>query len=161
VREHCRAFALGLQEQIPIRRATRTTPLIRRVTFCISRQRNGTREWLIEQRPARGRWASMWQFVTVPTCETAKRRPSASQVLRHTNIRSSAPKSLAVIEHGLTHRRYRFDVYECETSDGENIPRDRPCTWIELQSIEDYPLPRPHLRIAEMLRERRTNPSAS
>jgi A/G-specific adenine glycosylase len=61
VHEHCEALAKGLQERIPPPRAAKQTPLERRWTFCIS---DGGGRWLIEQRPPRGRWAGMWQFVT-------------------------------------------------------------------------------------------------
>lgn len=52
VREHCQAHAAGMQEQIPAPKKSRPIPLNRRRTYCI---RRGD-EWLIEQRPATGRW---------------------------------------------------------------------------------------------------------
>jgi len=50
VREHCEAFAAGVQETIPPARKAKETPLLRRVTFCVRRGE----QWLIEQRPATG-----------------------------------------------------------------------------------------------------------
>ena len=55
VREHCEACAAGVQEEIPVRKKSKPTPLLKRWIFCI---RRGDR-WLIEQRPAKGRWAGM------------------------------------------------------------------------------------------------------
>ena len=53
VQKHCQACFAGVQEAIPLRKATKPTPLLKRWIFCI---RRGDR-WLIEQRPAKGRWA--------------------------------------------------------------------------------------------------------
>jgi A/G-specific adenine glycosylase len=146
VREHCAAFAAGAQERIPAPRKARPTPLNRRVTFCI---RRGDR-WLIEQRPAKGRWAGMWQFVTLAT-------PAANGVphslARLLPVRTSNPRKLGMVTHGLTHRRYEFDVYACEcagAADAEDAGRRR---WATLDGLAEYPLPRPHLKMVELLRQ--------
>src|SRR5690606_34875273 len=61
MRACCEARMAGLQEQVPIRLKSRRNPLHRRAIVCI--EHGG--KWLIDQRPATGRWAGMWQFVTV------------------------------------------------------------------------------------------------
>jgi A/G-specific adenine glycosylase len=142
VREHCAAYAAGVQERIPAARKARPTPLERRWIFCI---RRGQR-WLIEQRPASGRWAGMWQFVTLPAKNEP--RPSAA-ALRQLPLAVSTPRLLGRITHGLTHRRYEFAVYACEASDAENAGGDR--RWVTLAELSTYPLPRPHVKVAAML----------
>jgi A/G-specific adenine glycosylase len=66
VREHCKAQAAGVQEIIPAPRKAKPTPLLRRDVLCV---RDGDR-WLIEQRPGKGRWAGLWQFITVPSSQS-------------------------------------------------------------------------------------------
>src|SRR5215217_6949316 len=68
VREHCGAFAAGVQERIPPAKKAKPTPLLERSIYCI--RKSG--RWLLEQRPATGRWASMWQFVTLPAGAAAR-----------------------------------------------------------------------------------------
>jgi A/G-specific adenine glycosylase len=147
VREHCEALAAGMQEKIPAPRKAKPTPLLRRATFCVRRGEH----WLIEQRPASGRWAGMWQFLTVeaPEDETT----SLKSLAKRLPIRSTRLQKLGTVSHGLTHRRYEFDVYACQcagTAEVENtsVPR----RWATLDGLSDYPLPRPHLKVAEMLR---------
>jgi A/G-specific adenine glycosylase len=138
VREHCEAYAGGVQEKIPAPRKAKPTPLLRRATYCIRRGET----WLIEQRPARGRWAGMWQFVTVPV------EPSADRAALP--VRTTKPRAIGVVTHGLTHRRYHFDVLVCDATED---PADvAPRAWVTLDGLSDYPLPRPHLKVAEMLR---------
>jgi A/G-specific adenine glycosylase len=151
VREHCEAFAAGVQERIPPPRKAKPTPLNRRVTFCI---RRGD-EWLIEQRPARGRWAGMWQFVTVEAPGDANGE-SMGPLARRVACISGKPHKLGTVTHGLTHRRYEFDVYSCEYAGGGHAAQDGPPPhrrWSTLDGLTAFPLPRPHLKIVEMLRQ--------
>jgi A/G-specific adenine glycosylase len=150
VREHCQAFAAGIQDRIPPPRKARVNPLLRRWTICVRRSRDG--KWLIEQRPPAGRWASMWQFVTVePDKQAALTSWTARTAL---SVQVDAPKRLGVVTHGLTHRRYEFDVYFCSTSDGKSaVSAERIRTWASLDELGNYPLPKPHVRIARMLRD--------
>ncbi len=141
VREHCQAHAAGVQEQIPAPRKTRPIPLNRRRTYCIRRGDH----WLIEQRPAKGRWAGMWQFVTVAA-------EGDGDVRHSVPLRTSRPRRLGEISHTLTHRQYVFEVFLCDAWDGNGSEQEVPRRWTTLEGLGQYPLPRPHLKIAEMLR---------
>jgi A/G-specific adenine glycosylase len=144
VREHCEAFAAGVQDKIPAPRKAAPTPLLRRATFCI---RRGDR-YLIEQRPARGRWASMWQFITLPADEPAP--PEAMRKLLP--VQTGPACALGVVTHGLTHRRYHFDVFACESGGDDEPGGAVPRVWTTIDRLSDYPLPRPHVKVAEILR---------
>lgn len=136
VRAHCQAQAAGTQEKIPAPRKGRPMPLVRRRTYCI---RRGDR-WLIEQRPSRGRWAGMWQFLTIDC---------ASESEPAIPIQSAA--LLGTITHALTHRRYEFEVYVAHAAAKQDATDNRARRWVKLAELAHYPLPRPHLKIAEML----------
>ena len=137
VRTHCEAQAAGIQERIPPPRKAKLNPLLRRDVLCI--ERNG--RWLIEQRPATGRWAGMWQFVTV-------------QTMRTKDERFRRIKRLGVVSHGLTHRRYEFRVFRAQPVNGEIAGGDdRRRQWVTLSELDRFPLPRPHLKVAQLLQE--------
>ncbi len=146
VRGHCAAFAAGVQEQIPAPRKAKPTPLHQRTTFCI---RRGD-AWLIEQRPLKGRWARMWQFITVEKCpDNGSKFPPAAKL----SLKLSTPRKLGTVTHALTHRRYEFDVYACECDgDAAGDGGDGARRWSTLDGLSEYPLPRPHLKVVEMLR---------
>jgi len=131
VRLHCRALAKGLQESIPPPKKSVATPIVHRRTFCI---RLG-RRYLVEQRPPTGRWAGMWQFIT---------REGDPE----NDLQISRPKKIGQIRHTLTHRRYVFDVFLCQA-----LTARLKGKWTTLEKLADYPLPRPHLKIAQMLRD--------
>jgi A/G-specific adenine glycosylase len=144
VREHCEAFAAGVQEKIPAPRKARPTPLLRRATFCI---RRGD-AFLIEQRPPKGRWAGMWQFVTLPADDA----PDPAALHTHLPVRTTAPRPLGVVTHGLTHRRYHFDVFTCDAPHRDEPPPAPRRAWATPAQLESYPLPRPQLQTAHLLR---------
>ena len=136
VREHCQAAAAGVQELIPPRKRTAPTPHVIRHAYCIE----SNDHWLIEQRPSRGRWAGMWQFITVD--------PEKSPELP---CKVSGKRRLGSVSHSLTHRRYEFDVFRCQAVDS-TLPRViAPRAWIKLDQISQYPLSGPQLKIVQML----------
>jgi A/G-specific adenine glycosylase len=140
VRAHCEAQAAGVQETIPPPKQTKLNPLLRRDVLCI--ERDGC--WLIEQRPPTGRWAGMWQFLTLDRSPLDAQDP---------HVASFSP--LGTLEHALTHRRYEFRVYRGQFTTDTAIPTRKngaPRKWVALNALDAYPLPRPHLRIAQMLK---------
>jgi A/G-specific adenine glycosylase len=146
VRDHCDAFAQGIQERVPVPKKTTETPLLERVVLCL---RHGD-QYLIEQRPSKGRWASMWQFKTVARTNSGNGQGmSASKVRKWVGFRTSAPRELCIVTHSLTHRRYRFDTYIAEVLD--RAPAQGHEAWVALARLNDYPLPKPHLEIARIL----------
>jgi A/G-specific adenine glycosylase len=137
IRIHCRAHQLKIQNCIPAAKAAKKVPLVIRHTCCLRRGINGCTEWLIEQRPNRGRWAGMWQFITT---HSAAQVPAPNQ-------------SLGTIKHSLSHRHYRFHVYLCDV-DGKSdeMGQTRGRRWVSLRDLRRYPLPQPHVLIADILR---------
>jgi A/G-specific adenine glycosylase len=137
IRAHCEAAAAGVQEKIPAPRKGRATPLVRRATYCVVREDR----FLIEQRPPKGRWAGMWQFITVES-------GSAPQDL------ASGAERLGTVSHSLTHRRYEFEVYLARPLNGSTPLPERPHKWVTEEELDRYPLPRPHLKMLELVRVR-------
>ena len=165
VRAQCEAHAAGVQETIPPPKARKPTPLHRRWTFCIRRRGPGdtaaantgaaTRispadEWLIEQRPAKGRWAGMWQFISI---EAGDGIPTSRQVASLLPMKVRAIQPLGTISHALTHRRYIFDAFRCEAVVTDAAFAVEPLRrWVSLTQLDAFPLSRPQVRIAELLR---------
>jgi A/G-specific adenine glycosylase len=127
VRMLCRAHAAGVADRIPVQRKT----------LCIS---NGNR-WLIEQRPGAGRWAGMWQFITRPA-ENTEALP----------VKTTAHLPIGTVAHALTHRRYEFAVFRCKSKQKSIKTIPETAKWVTLAELEKFPLPRPHVLIAQLLK---------
>jgi A/G-specific adenine glycosylase len=130
VRRHCQAAADGSQDHIPPPRKTRPTPLHRRYIYCI-RHRG---RWLLEQRPPRGRWAGMWQFVTIESADAA---------LLPVQVRE--PRPAGRFSHQLTHRRYQFHVFIADAISARTQGAGQTRKWVRAGDLGRYPLPRPQL----------------
>lgn len=145
VQKHCQAFAAGKQEQIPPPKVRRASPWVLRKTYCIARENR----WLIEKRPDSGRWAGMWQFITVAQEDDDSLADQIEQL-----------QPIGRILHTLTHRRYRFDVFVGMASNSNafaKLPASR--RWASFDELHQYPLPVPHLKIVELLRSLDAAPS--
>jgi A/G-specific adenine glycosylase len=135
VARSCEAREKGIQDQIPPPKTAKTRPLERRTIYCVSRRRAQTIEYAFEQRPASGRWAGMWQFITRPADEALAGLDATRATL------------LGRIEHGLTHRQYEFDVLRAEHA----VKLPATVRWLTLEASEALPLPKPHVRARAML----------
>jgi A/G-specific adenine glycosylase len=144
VAKACAAREQGIESQIPPpKKAVRVKQEVR-VVYCI-RRTDGA--YLLEQRPADGRWASMWQF------PSREEQPTDDLPLPALPKRPK-PEALEPIEHTLTHRRYTFlpRVYTVDQAfvPGRGFPRKT--VWLRLSELAEYPLPKPHLTLASRLR---------
>lgn len=109
LRKWCRAFAEGTQDRIPVPKKGKATPTLRCATFVV-RDRQG--RFLLEQRPPKGMWASMWQCPTLER-DSAAEIP-AGDIRAFAQMRSLDPgslKKIAAFVHQTTHRRVAFDIY--------------------------------------------------
>lgn len=123
VAEHCKARAAGVQDRIPPPKVAKPTPLSERDIYRITDDRG---RLLIEQRPATGRWANLWQLITRPRGEAPP-------------VETTPPIEIGTVRHGLTHRRYTFRVFDCEgTAPIEGM-------WVHRDELDRYPMPKPQL----------------
>ncbi|MGC4032669.1 MAG: A/G-specific adenine glycosylase [Tepidisphaeraceae bacterium] len=138
VRAFCSAFDRQIQQRIPVAKKTKVTPLEMRWVLCV---KDSAGRFLIERRPATGRWAGMWQFITRPT----------EDVAAGIGARTTKPTDLGEVRHALTHRRYLFRVSRA------NLINKPPATnedqrWLSLDRMDELPFPKPHLAIRRLLK---------
>jgi A/G-specific adenine glycosylase len=146
VAKFCQARAMGLVSVIPVKRKRVPVETVHRDVLVIRERhpRRAPTRFLIEQRPARGRWASMWQFITVNP-EDSIPETTSGLPLRSIRLRTE----LGTVRHELTHRRYVFTIRLFDAL----APRAarKPRKWVTLAQLAEFPIPKPHLHIAEML----------
>lgn len=125
VRRACSARWLGIEREIPTPRKRKSNPIERRIVHIIERRGR----FLFEQRPQRGRWAGMWQFVT--------RLPDDDSF--------ELIEKVFELKHDLTHRRYEFAIWRSK-------PRITiQSGWLTLEDSQSLPMPQPHVRIRELI----------
>ena len=145
VRQMCRAQASGIQDRIPPAKQTKPLKAERRWVFCVQRCDG---KYLIEQRPPIGRWAGMWQFISVEAA-TDTITPAVAQTACGYALKGLTP--LATVHHTLTHRQYQFDAYRGTAKARANAISPR--RWATLAEMEELPFSKPQLAIRKRLGE--------
>jgi A/G-specific adenine glycosylase len=140
VRQHCQAAAANVQDQIPLPKRSKPTPLHKRYVLCL---RDNQGRYLIEQRPEKGRWPSLWQF---PTLEMNGRPYSAPELKSKLGLTISSPTPLGKVRHALTHRRYEFQAYTATLRRAAS-----PRVWVALADFQKYPMSKPQRVVVGML----------
>ena len=141
VRDNCEATARGLQESIPVRKPPTKTTLHKRWVLCVEHKGR----YLIERRPLTGRWAGLWQFVTIEPVK-GKKPSDVSPDLCTTVVQS---RSIGTVTHALTHRRYRFEAHLIKVENGFETSGDR--RWATLREMLNYPMSIPQQKIRQLL----------
>ena len=120
----CRAHALGLEEQLPLKKQKREVPLVDELALVV-RSRDAKR-LLLARRPARGLWGGLWEPPCAPLANEEISQARALAIARERfGLRITAPSQLSAHKHELTHRRYRFFVLQGTAATGSPKDRDR------------------------------------
>jgi A/G-specific adenine glycosylase len=132
----CDARRLGLQEELPVKRARKTTPHYD-VTAALIR-RNG--RVLIAQRPPDGMLGGLWEF------PGGKREGGESlaaclrrELLEELNIDVEVGRQITIIKHAFTHFRITLYAFECRLISGK--PQALGVSgfkWVRLSELDRY-----------------------
>ena len=133
----CRARARGSQLRIPTAEAK---PARVRVVHQVVVIRDRRGRALVEQRPAKGMWAGLWQF---PTHESGSKGVSPARVRDLAGVRSIAP--VGRFSRVTTHRAVEFEVW---TAVGGARAATGGRVWVESEGLGDVALSVPHRLIA-------------
>lgn len=173
IRQNCRAFALGLQNEIPPPK-NRIAPTD--VTEAYIAVRKGS-AYLLRRRGAGERWAGLWDF---PRCEltpaeaskvhvtatpgqeslffrsppAALRRRLEDIVAEQTGVSCRVGDPIAEFRHGVTRFRIRLFCFEAESMGGVPAGEAR---WVGLDDFESLALSRTGRRLSSILSQVRVS----
>ncbi len=123
----CEAFARGVQHELPRAKQRPASIDVELLTVLVE---NGARV-LLEQRPARGRMAGMWQL---PTIEVVRDGRTAAQLFAAElpdALEIDAGESLATLRHSITCHRIRVSVVRGRLRAAVRAP----FAWVERADI--------------------------
>jgi A/G-specific adenine glycosylase len=132
----CAAYALGIQEQRPVRAPKAELPQ-REYAAIVLRRKD---EVLIRQRPAGGLLGGLWEF---PNLEISNPRRAKAHLRRGMGLGVEVGKRLHVFEHSYSHFRARLTVYAGRGEWEGN--------WVPISSLAGYPMGKLDRRIADSL----------
>ncbi|GGD02351.1 adenine DNA glycosylase [Thalassobacillus devorans] len=143
VQDHCRAFHEGVEQELPIKTKTKKQ---KRVPYAAMIVINDQGEVLIQQRPADGLLANLWEFPMVPLADI-DRSHLVHWFYGEYGINIKPGGSLDKIKHVFSHLIWELEVIPGAIEAGElDHPRAR---FVSLEELESYPFPVSHQKIAK------------
>jgi A/G-specific adenine glycosylase len=143
----CVARQQGLQEQLPETPPAVPTEAVRTVAGVVWRDDRV----LLARRPARGRWAGMWQFPNGEVAPGETWEEALRRLLREVlGVEAEAGATAGTIKHSVTRYRVTLRAFHVPHFAGEPAPVGcAECAWVAPEDLADYGLPSAHRRLAE------------
>jgi A/G-specific adenine glycosylase len=139
LREHCLAFAAGLQQQLPTPRPRKSRPQ-RSADWLILRRGDGA--LLLEKRPPSGIWGGLWTF---PELELGK------STLSGLNIDPACARPLLPYRHGFTHFDLTLYPSVLEVGVTPQVQEDGRWLWYDPRRPAKIGLAKPTLDLIAIL----------
>jgi A/G-specific adenine glycosylase len=146
----CRAYALGIQKERPVRRAKLQIPHYI-VTAAVIRQ---GKEVLIARRPEEGLLGGLWEFpggklLNGEDLTAGLKREITEELAITVNVN----KPLGVYHHAYTHYRITLHAFECFLANGDEptLREHSALAWVFPNQLDKYPMGKVDRQISHRL----------
>ncbi len=152
IQTDCRARALGVQEQRPVKPPRKKTPHLT-VTAAVIR-RDG--QVLLSQRPAGGLLGGLWEFPGGTKEQSDPDLPACLQreIQEELGVQVAVGEPFGVYKHAYTHFKITLHAFLCRLDNGvkpKPIESDA-LVWVSASELENYPMGKVDRQIANRLR---------
>jgi len=149
IRTDCRAAALGIQEQRPVRIAGLATPQ-RHYAAAVVQQRGAV---LLLQRPAAGLLAGMWEFPnSLLRSQRGARAVLQKEMKKGLGLAVPFEKRLGEFDHAYSHFSVRLQVFHHPlVGVRPKLNTVRKYRWLPIRQLGSLPMGRLDRRIADVL----------
>jgi A/G-specific adenine glycosylase len=149
IQQHCRAYALGNQEQRPVIPEKKPLPHYS-VTAAIMVDQH---KFLLAKRPANGLLGGLWEFPGGKQ-EANESLPQAlkREIMEELGCEIQVGNHFGTFQHAYTHFRVTLYAYFCEIISGkpEALEADQ-ITWVPLNQLKEYPMGKIDRQISNQL----------
>ncbi len=148
LRAHCAAAAEDRAEQLPVRSRPRAPRKVTCAAAIISRGR----DVLVRQRPTGGLWSGLFEFPTVERIAGESAANALTRLLNECRLpgETAAPRRLGHIDHQLTHRTMRFEVFGVRLLRVGRSAATAPMRWATSDDLAALSLSTAHRRIQRL-----------
>ncbi|MFO7774701.1 MAG: NUDIX domain-containing protein, partial [Candidatus Hydrogenedentota bacterium] len=149
LRRQCDAYAAGIAEALPVRRARKTVPHKELAVAVIHRRGR----YLIVRRPPNGLLGGLWEFPNGPLEPGEDHGRAVERIAANLVGLSVKPgKLVASVNHAYSHLKVTMTVYGCETAEGEVALREHTAfQWVLPSAFEQYAFPKAHHKFLHLL----------
>jgi A/G-specific adenine glycosylase len=144
VQEHCKAFEVGAEEELPVKTKAKKQKTIPYAALILKFKEG---KYLIEKRPEEGLLANMYQFPMVPLLEVELNEiPQWFHEKYGINIKLHNKEG--ELKHVFSHLIWEMDLYQGEVLDDE-VPD--AFHVMNVEEMQNVPFPVSHLRIRRLI----------
>lgn len=145
VRNHCRAYEVGMENQLPIKKG-KTKVKHKEMAAVIVNDNMGN--ILIHKRDDTGLLAKLWEIPNHETNDLDKQIDELIEYMSNSfGISISIEDKVQTVEHTFSHLVWNISVYNGYLKSGET--NDVRLRWVNNKTIETYPFPVSHQKIIE------------
>lgn len=145
VREHCQAFAEGIEKQLPIKSKAKKQKTLPYVALLI---RNHQQKYLIEKRPDTGLLANLWQFPMISVTETGFNQ-IVSWFEKEYGIQVTLKREVGSLKHVFSHLIWELEVHEAESTSTQTSLSN--AQFVSREEMDEYPFPVSHQKMMQFL----------
>lgn len=145
VREHCTAFAKGVQNELPVKTKTKKTKTVHLAAMVFT---DATGKMVIRKRPQTGLLAGLWEFPSIETTGTEK--DLKKMLAAEYDIHIHDIRHIGDINHVFSHLIWEIKAYMV-TVDGVEVIQNQTQKWayVKDEDFQHYAMPVSHQKIYE------------
>lgn len=141
VQAHCRAYAEGIETQLPIKSKAKK----KRTRFYAALLiQNEAGQYVIEKRPETGLLANLWQFPMVPIDEIGLDHME-NWLHAEYGLKIQLGQKQDAIKHVFTHIIWQLDIFHAQTT--VSVLTDERLMFVEKANFKTYPFPVSHQKM--------------
>lgn len=151
LRRHCRALALGIQEELPELPARAAVTEVQMAAALV--QSRG-RVLVVKLKADAPRWASMWQFPNVERRARESAEKAAERAVRElVALDAAAEKLVTSVKHSVTRYRITLAAVLCAAKSSRlgQLSNVEEAVWKRPDELEGIAMPAAHRRIARAI----------
>lgn len=146
VREHCKAFHEGCQQELPIKTKAKKQRNIQLASIILSDDQG---RFLIHKRPSKGLLANLWEFLTVETQSIqGEKQKLATFIHDEYGMKIEPQKRLGQVEHVFSHLIWSINVFSGKIIGPVDEQAD--LQLVSLDEFEQYAFPVPYQKMWQL-----------
>jgi A/G-specific adenine glycosylase len=154
VREHCEAYSLGMQAQLPVKNQKKKSRDVILIAGVV-RDQNG--KYLIHKRPSTGLLANLWEFPNfeVQNVLMSKRENFQHQFYITYGIKPDVGEFITKLEHVFSHLVWKVDSFAATLTANLNaeILVNNQLRWVTELEMAEYAFPVSHQKLFSAYKE--------
>ncbi|WP_042224984.1 A/G-specific adenine glycosylase [Oceanobacillus manasiensis] len=146
VQTHCKAYAEGVEEDLPVKKKAKKQRRIPYVALLIQTPEG---EYVIEKRPSNGLLADLWQFPMVPIGEIGYDHIE-SWFHQEYGISLQVKNHAGKLKHVFSHLIWEIEIYHAEADIKEM--NDQRLKLVPKETVAEYPFPVSHQKMMNYMK---------